>query len=193
MLIVRIGEKRILFFLSFSLISFNFLFHLINDSLDSFIGNWIKFLTDIFDADFVKHFSNKKLWLLILLLLLLLRLFVHGFLLCSWFLLYILEFLWKWFNFLVLKLLRCLRNLLLLVRASFGCLILWQFRLLCKVSFWTLLGFWLSSLEILGFLIGLRSVIRLSLLLFLNGNQRRKLLLLLELHQSQSLEINYLS
>jgi len=58
MLIVWIGQKSILFFLSLCLIPSYLILHLVNDCFNGFVCDWIKLLTDIFDTNFIKHLSN---------------------------------------------------------------------------------------------------------------------------------------
>ena len=76
MLVAWIGLEGILLFLGLQHVSLDFFVHLVDDCFDSFVSDGIEFFADVFDADFVEHFSDEELGLFIFLLFLLFRLFV---------------------------------------------------------------------------------------------------------------------
>ena len=186
MLIVLICTESVLFFLGLQFITFDFLLHLIDDSFDSFIGDRIKFLTDVLNTNFVKHFCNKEFRFFIFLLLFFLGFFVSWFLLGCGLLLIIFELLRKSLCFFVILLIfRSLWILFFLVKRrtisleGLGCFGLLNIRALLSLG--------LGWEEMFGFLLRLRSEVRLVLSLLLDGYKRRKLLFLFVLHWSKSL------
>ena len=185
MLIVWIRLERIFFFLGLQHISLDFFVHLVDDCFDSFVSDGIKFLTDVFDADLVEHFSDEKLGLFIFLLFLLFRLFVDFvFVGCS-FLLNVFELLWERFDFVVELIFGCFGVLLFLTKL--WSIVLDGFRGFELLGVGSLLCFGLSGLEMFGFFLGLRGEVGLVLSFLFDGDKGRELLFLLVVHDGRGL------
>lgn len=179
-LIVWVWLESIFLFLGLKHVGLNLFIHLIDDCFDGFVGDGIKFLANIFDTDFVEHFSDEELGLFIFLLFLLLGLFVDFVFVGSTFLLNVFELLRECFDFVVIGIFGCFGDLLFLskwwaiVLNGFGC-----FELL---GIGSLLCFGLGGLEMFGFFLGLRGEVGLILSFFLDGDKGRQLLFLLVVH-----------
>ena len=168
------------------LVGLYLIFHLVDDCFDGLICNWVKLLADVLYAYLVEHFSNQEFWFLILLLLLLLWLLCRRLLLSGRLLLNVLELLWEWLHLFLLELFWNFRRVLLLCIVVSICQgRLWCLLRLTQIVVLTLLSLWLSWLQMLRLIISLRRIWRLNIFLLLDRDQRRKLLLLFEVHCSK--------
>ncbi len=185
MLVVWIGLEGIFFFMGLQHVSLDFFVHLVDDCFDSFVSDGIEFFTDVFDADFVKHFSDEELGLFIFLLFLLFRLFVDFVFVGCALLLNVFELLWESFDFVIDLIFSCFGVLLFLTKLwSIVLDGFWSFELL---GVGTLLGFGLCRLEMFGFFLGLRGEVWLVLSFLLDGDKGRELLFLFVVHDGGSL------
>lgn len=64
MLIVGVGRKRVFFSGGVALEVIYFVVHFADEFSDGFVGDWVKFLADVFGIDFAHHFVDKVLGLL---------------------------------------------------------------------------------------------------------------------------------